>query len=195
VDAINGAWPPVSPVMHTQPVSPDSAWLRSLPFHDFLEMDASDTAPRLARQRLASKLRDWALERFADDAMVVASELVTNSVAETGKVDSDRRPPVGLRLDGGLSALVIRVWDAALCAPVPRAAAPDDESGRGLEIVAGLSASCGFYYCERRGGKVTWATIGTPENPIEKLARPGPRALFLTSRPCRQGSSHANGGR
>jgi hypothetical protein len=195
VNAINGAWPLASPVMHAQPSSPDFRWLKSLPHRDCLEMDACDTAPRIARKRLAAILREWALEEFTDDATLIASELITNSVAETGKVEWARRPSVGLRLHAGPSVLAMEVWDAVLGAPVRRVATADDESGRGLAIVAGLCASCGFYYPGKRGGKVTWAIIGTPGRRAGKLARPGLRTLLLTSRSCRQGSSHANEGR
>jgi hypothetical protein len=195
VNTFNNAWPPAASVMHTQPSSPDSRWLRSLPHRDQLEMDACDTAPRIARQWLGSILKRWALEQFTDDATLVASELITNSAAETGKVEWVRRPPVGLRLHGGPSVLVMKVWDAVIGAPVPRAAAEDDESGRGLAIVAGLSTSCGFYYCEKRGGKVTWATFGTQGSRGGKLAWPGLRTLLLTSRPCRQQPSRFDEGR
>jgi hypothetical protein len=140
-------------------------------------------------------LREWSLEDYADDAMVVASELVSNSVAQTGKVEWVRRPPVGLRVRGGPSVLVMQVWDAVIGAPVPRVASEDDESGRGLAIVAALSSSCGFYYCEKRDGKVAWAILGTQAGRAGKLARPGLRTLLLTSRPCRQRPSHADEGR
>jgi hypothetical protein len=85
----------------------------------------------------------------------------------------------------------MEVWDAVLSAPVPRAADAEDESGRGLGIVAGLSTRCGFYYPGKHGGKVTWSIIGSPERAGGKLARPGPRTLLLASRPCRQGPSRA----
>ena len=192
MDTFNGTWPPATPIMHTQPVSPDFRWLRSLPHRDYLEMDACDAAPGIARRWMEGLLREWSLENYADDAMLVASELISNSVAETGKVEWGRCPPVRLRVRGGPSVLVMQVWDAVLCAPVPRAAADDDESGRGLAIVAGLSSSCGFYYCEKGAGKVTWAILGSPGSSAGKLARPGPRALLLASRPCRQRPSRAD---
>jgi hypothetical protein len=195
VNAINGTWPLASPVMHTQPLSPDFMWLRSLPHRDCLKLDACDTAPGIARKRLEVVLSEWGLEEFADDAMVISSELITNSVTEVGKVEWARRPPVGLRLHGGPSVLVMQVWDAVLRAPLPRAATPDDESGRGLAIIAGLSASCGFYFPEKPGGKVTWAMIGTPGGLAGKLARPGLRMRLLISRSCRQESPHAHEGR
>jgi len=195
VDTFNGTWPPATPIMHTQPVSPDFRWLRSLPHRDYLEMDACDAAPGIARRWMEGLLREWSLENYADDAMLVASELISNSVVETGKVEWARRPPVGLRVRGGRSVLVMQVWDAVLGVPVPRAAAEDDESGRGLAIVAALTSSCGFYYCEKGVGKVTWAAFGTPVSRAAKRARPGLRTLLLTSRPCRQRSSHADQGR
>jgi len=149
----------------------------------------------MARRRLDVILSEWALEEFRDDAALVASELVTNSVAETGKVAWGRRPPVGLRLHGGPSVLAMEVWDAVLGAPVARAAAAGDESGRGLAIVAGLSTRCGFYYPGKRGGKVTWAIIGRPAWPAGKPERLDLRTLLLAFRACRLGPSQANGGR
>ncbi len=71
-------------------------------------------------------------------------------------------PPVRLWLRGGLLGVAILVWDAVVAAPVPRTAGEDDESGRGLGIVADLSAACGFYHAAEPGGKVTWAAITTP---------------------------------
>jgi hypothetical protein len=195
VNAFNSAWPPAPPDMHTQPASPDFEWLRRLPRRGHLKMDACDTAPGMARRWLTAILREWSLESYCDDAMLVASELLSNAVAETGKVEWARRPPVGLWLHGGPSALVMQVWDAVLAAPVPRTATADDESGRGLAIVAALSARYGFYYCENRGGKVTWAILGTPESNGGELARPGLRALLISSRRCRQGPSRADEGR
>ena len=76
-------------------------------------------------------------------------------------VGATTRPAVGLR--GGPGVLAIAAWDAALIAPVPHEATAEDESGRGLAIVATLSADCGFYYPQRQyGGKVTWSMIRTP---------------------------------
>ena len=108
-------------------------------------------------------LREWSLSQLGDVASLVASELITNSVAETGKVAwSERRPPVRVWLRGGPSILAILVWDAIVGPPVPRAAKDDDESGRGLAIIGDLSAGWGFYYPAEFGGKVTWAVIDTP---------------------------------
>ena len=60
------------------------------------------------------------------------------------------------------SLVALLAWDATVAAPTPRDAAEDEESGRGLAIVAGLSAACGYYYPANQAGKVTWALIDTP---------------------------------
>jgi hypothetical protein len=158
-------------------------------------MDACDTAPGIARRWLEALLGKWSLEGYADDAMLITSELISNSVAETNKLEWARRPPVGLRLHGGPSVLAMEVWDAVLGSPVPRVAAAGDESGRGLAIVAGLSTSCGFYYAGKHRGKVTWSIIGTPDWPAGKSARPGLRTLILASRLCPKRPSRALEGR
>lgn len=151
-------------VMHTQPRPPDLRWLESLPYRDSLELGAYDTAPRTARKRLASLLREWSLREFEEAASLVLSELVTNAVAATNLVPwTAARPPVRVWLRGGLSVVAILTWDAAPGIPVPRAAGMvEDESGRGLALVESLSATWGFYHPAQFGGKVTWSIIDTP---------------------------------
>jgi hypothetical protein len=67
-----------------------------------------------------------------------------------------------LWLFGGPAVVALFIWDATEKPPLPRDAADDDESGRGLTIVGKLSAEWGFYYPAGPGGKVTWAIIDTP---------------------------------
>jgi hypothetical protein len=71
-------------------------------------------------------------------------------------------PPIRVWLCGGPSVVAVLAWDASVLAPVPREAVEDDESGRGLAIVAALSAGWGFYYPAEFCGKVTWAIITSP---------------------------------
>lgn len=56
------------------------------------------------------------------------------------------------------TSIVVRVWDGNDGMPVLRYAAPDDESGRGLEIIDALAADWSAYR-EAGGGKVVWALI------------------------------------
>jgi len=94
---------------------------------------------------------------------MVVSELVSNSALATRELDWPMRPPPVLLwlLTDGRRVLVL-VWDAVARPPSPREAGPDDESGRGLAIVAALSQDWGSYPAAGRGGKVTWALITDP---------------------------------
>jgi hypothetical protein len=138
-------------------------WLESLPHHDSVQLDAVETAPREARRWLAKILPEWSLPQFETVAALIATEVVTNAVAATIQARwTTSRPPVRLWLCGGPSVVAVLAWDASMLAPMVREAGDDDESGRGLAIVAALSAGWGFYYPAEFRGKVTWAVINTP---------------------------------
>ena len=148
--------------MHAQPSVLDAGFLDRLPYRDSLELGAYETAPGMARRRLASVLREWSLREFEDVACLVLSELVTNGVAATAATWWEGgQPPVRVWVRGGPSVVALLVWDATVTAPEPRAAQNDDEAGRGLVIVAELSTRWGFYHPSQLGGKVTWAVIDT----------------------------------
>jgi hypothetical protein len=150
-------------VTRPQPLSPDMEWLASLPHRDSVELDAVETAPRDARRWLAKVLPDWSLPQFETVAALIATELVTNAMVATREVRwTTARPPIRLWLCGGPAVLALLAWDASVLAPVLRGAGEGDESGRGLAIVAALSAEWGFYYPAEFRGKVTWAVIDCP---------------------------------
>jgi hypothetical protein len=139
------------------------AWLASLPRRDSVELDALETAPRAGRRWLAKVLSDWSLTQFETATALIATELVTNAVVATNEVRwVSARPPIRVWLCGGPSVVAVLTWDASILAPVVRDAGDDDESGRGLAIVAALSAAWGFYYPAEFRGKVTWAIIDCP---------------------------------
>ncbi|MFF4949443.1 ATP-binding protein [Streptomyces chattanoogensis] len=103
---------------------------------------------RTARSRVRETLSDWGLNGAVDVAVLLVSELVTNSLRHaTG--------PIGVRmaLIGG-GALLVEVSDPLPDPPRERTAAPDDEGGRGLQLVACSSRRWGT----RRGksGKTVW---------------------------------------
>jgi len=148
--------------MCAQPSSPDPGFLAELPRRSRLELGAYETAPRTARGHIARVLEEWSLPEFSEVAALIASELITNSVLETAKYNWTILPPVRLWLRGGPPGIAILVWDAIAAAPTPRTAGEDDETGRGLGIVAELSAACGFYHATDPRGKVTWAIITIP---------------------------------
>jgi anti-sigma regulatory factor (Ser/Thr protein kinase) len=121
-----------------------------------LELAPLPGATSNARLHAVHVLHEWGLRALADDAALIVSELITNA-ADASTVLPER-PPVTLRLLAGEKAIVIEVWDRSPLDIEPRQASADDERGRGLAVVAALSARWG---CVRTGyrSKVVWAEL------------------------------------
>ncbi|POM22725.1 hypothetical protein BTM25_49290 [Actinomadura rubteroloni] len=146
------------PVERRRPDPPGRAVARPVaesPAPDRFALTFTSATPgaRVARETVGSALRAWGLPDLADDAELVASELVTNALrhAGTATVAVTRRP----------GAVTLEVTDDD--PDPPRAADPDPlgTSGRGLIIVAALAAGWGWRPVEPVG-KCVWATFGTP---------------------------------
>ncbi|THA29618.1 ATP-binding protein [Streptomyces sp. A1277] len=120
-------------------------------------------AVRTARHAVQDALRCWGLDAaVGDEAVLLVSELVTNSMRYTDG-------PIGVRLmrshpDGDRSGahpgLLVEVSDPLPDPPTERAAGPEDESGRGLQLVACAARRWGT----RRGksGKTVWFELALP---------------------------------
>jgi anti-sigma regulatory factor (Ser/Thr protein kinase) len=117
---------------------------------------ADPGAVRAARTAVRSRLTVWNLDGLADVAALLVSELVTNSLRHaTG--------PIGVRLvrpetvDG---VLLVEVSDPLPDLPRERVAELDDESGRGLQLVAHAAHRWGT----RPGvtGKTVWFELSVP---------------------------------
>ncbi|MFF8943449.1 ATP-binding protein [Streptomyces sp. NPDC014864] len=100
-------------------------------------------AVSVVRRRVRAVLGGWNLPADAvEDVLLVVSELITNALVHA-------LPPATLRLwripVDGRAGVRVEVTDRGPAAPPgPRKSAPDpDEHGRGLGIVAALSARCG----------------------------------------------------
>ncbi|MFI8191012.1 ATP-binding protein [Streptomyces sp. NPDC085946] len=111
---------------------------------------ADPGAVRTARSAVRDRLRTWGLDGVADLTALLVSELVTNALRHaTG--------PIGVRLvrpaalDG---VLLVEVSDPLPDPPRARAARAEDESGRGLQLVASTARRWGT----RPGdvGKTVW---------------------------------------
>jgi anti-sigma regulatory factor (Ser/Thr protein kinase) len=118
---------------------------------------AEPDAARAARAAVRARLRAWDLDSLADLATLLVSELVTNSLRHaTG--------PIGVRLvrrPAGLSGvLLVEVSDSLPDPPRERVARPDDESGRGLQLVAHSSRRWGTRPGE--AGKTVWFELAVP---------------------------------
>jgi anti-sigma regulatory factor (Ser/Thr protein kinase) len=111
--------------------------------------ESADAARHLVRTALAG----WHLERLTDDAVLIVSELVANSVRHT----SSRiiRAVVTRRDDSVLLAVVDTCKDRVL----RRNARPDDVAGRGLMLVDVLSDRWGTDVLPF--GKRVWCELHT----------------------------------
>jgi anti-sigma regulatory factor (Ser/Thr protein kinase) len=110
----------------------------------------SREAPSLARDFLRSASCAEHHREVVEDAVLLVSELVTNSVLHGG-------PPVVVAVDCTEDALQVRVRDGSPHRPTPREAGDDDENGRGLALVAEMSDDWGVD--PEADGKHVWFVI------------------------------------
>jgi anti-sigma regulatory factor (Ser/Thr protein kinase) len=115
-----------------------------------VELPVSREAPALAREFLRGSTCAEHHSEVVDDAVLMVSELVTNSVLHGG-------PPVVVAVDCDEATLQVRVRDGSPSLPAPRDAATGDENGRGLALVAEMSADWGVDTEE--DGKHVWFVI------------------------------------
>ncbi|MFE7033585.1 ATP-binding protein [Streptomyces sp. NPDC057621] len=117
---------------------------------------AEPGAVRTARATVRAQLRVWGLDALSDVTTLLVSELVTNSLRHaTG--------PIGVRLvypSGLLDALLVEVSDPLPDPPRERSAQPDDETGRGLRLVAESARRWGTRPGET--GKTVWFELALP---------------------------------
>jgi len=125
------------------------------PYQSHLELGAINSAVPSARLHVRLVLWEWGLPAdTAQSAELVASELVTNAL-EHGLTGIPATVRIWLSSDGGRVA--IQVWDASPLPPVLKDAGVEADSGRGLMIVAALTADWGCSAADT--GKIVWAII------------------------------------
>ncbi|PWI43912.1 SpoIIE family protein phosphatase [Streptomyces sp. ICBB 8177] len=113
---------------------------------------AEPSAVRRARRHVRTTLAGWDLSALSDVTVLLVSELVTNSLRHA-------HGPIGVRMVRGAS-LLVEVSDPLPDPPRARAAADDDEGGRGMHLVARASRRWGT----RQGplGKTVWFELALP---------------------------------
>ncbi|AJE87336.1 putative regulatory protein [Streptomyces albus] len=112
------------------------------------EPESAATARRLVRVACLA----WGLEKAAEDGALVVSELVANAVRHA------RRESVRVVVERtAVRTVRVAVADFSRARPVPCAPEDAQEGGRGLLLVAALSADWGTD--ERSWGKVVWAVL------------------------------------
>ncbi len=130
-------------------VSTETGYLLAMEFSRQYIVDA--TTPRLARTAARETFDDWGLARFADEVLLVLSELVTNAVRYG-------RGPIDITLGHAESRLLVAVRDRGTGAmPKPRQADANDENGRGMFIINTLSQRWGWAADDE--GKTVWAEL------------------------------------
>lgn len=204
-----------------------------LPWIGHVEFAAEPQSVARARRATLRTLQAWHLEHLADVAALLVSELVTNAVKTAGAntdantevepgepsvpsvADGTAEPDdaaadtpsahVSLDLRYTGDVLSVEVWDPTRAGtPVLRDASEEDESGRGIFLVASLSKQWGCY-APRTGGKVVWCELSAhpdsadqqeesswepPAPPLADLALGGVPAVEV-SRPAPGGWDHA----
>ncbi|CAL9558915.1 hypothetical protein SUDANB43_04569 [Streptomyces sp. enrichment culture] len=118
---------------------------------------AEPDAVRTARSLVRHTLREWELDSVVDVAALLVSELVTNALRHaTG--------PIGVRVvrgpAGAAGVLLVEVSDPLPDPPRERVARPDDEDGRGLQLVASATRRWGTRPGE--AGKTVWFELALP---------------------------------
>jgi anti-sigma regulatory factor (Ser/Thr protein kinase) len=124
-----------------------------------LELGPMLDAVPCARGHARNVLHEWAVRGDAADAVeLVVSELVTNAVQATRRLGAPIPLPVRLRLTYQSACVLAEVADGSPRAPLAQQPDPEGDSGRGLMLIAAVSAGWGYY---TSGGtwKVVWATV------------------------------------
>jgi hypothetical protein len=131
-------------------------------FFDQLSLTAVRSAVPTSRHFLRLTLSKWQAAFIEDDALLIASELVTNAVSVTGMLtenptwrELEKLNLVMVRLVGLQDSVVIEVWDVSDELPTLKHVDNDAENGRGLLLVQQLAKRWGSYHIA--GGKVVWA--------------------------------------
>jgi hypothetical protein len=146
---------------------------RPWPQSSLLTLGALKTAPGCARLHVNAVLHEWGMERLAESAEIMTTELVTNAVLASTTPDQLRAAArsgnglavVHLRLLSDGTRVVIEVWDSVPHTPVARKADVDDESGRGLMLVEALCTQWGCSPVPGWPGKVVWAELAAANQP------------------------------
>jgi anti-sigma regulatory factor (Ser/Thr protein kinase) len=117
---------------------------------------------RAARRLTRNTLRDWGLTFLAEDAETIVGEFVANAVTHAAAMSETSRKQAaencGLRLVRRTGEIICAVLDPSDCAPVLKAPASAEESGRGLQMVDALSDVWGWSPVAGRG-KAVWAIL------------------------------------
>lgn len=103
-----------------------------------------------ARRHVEDALRSWGHDAIVDDAVLLVSEIATNSVIHA-------KTPFRLTLTSRPGSIRIAVTDGSATMPVRRYPSLDEPGGRGMALVEMIAGESGADAVD--GGKVVWAVL------------------------------------
>jgi anti-sigma regulatory factor (Ser/Thr protein kinase) len=115
-------------------------------------------AAKVAREFTKATLTAWQLDEFVAEAVLIASELVTNAIRHGGCCAGADSPPVELAWQRQAGRVVCTVTDCNSAPPVLGLADQDAESGRGLQVVQAVAATWGWMLLGATS-KAVWAVL------------------------------------
>lgn len=101
---------------------------------------------------MRTQLSGWGLSGLADVAVLIVSELVTNSLRHA-------HGPIGVRLSRRGDSLFVEVSDPVPDAPRERSARNDEEHGRGIRLLSRQSTAWGTSTEPGAPGKTVWCEL------------------------------------
>src|SRR4051794_3685530 len=122
-------------------------------------LDGAPDAVRGARQFVADQLSGTDGAEFADDAALVASELLANALQHGA-------PPVIIRVAAEEGRVRVEVQDGSRRAPVRTKLSADNMTGRGIALVEQLSVAWGVRI-EPGDGKTVWCELAARGDGID----------------------------
>lgn len=126
-----------------------------------IRLAARPAAAAKARSQVRAAIIAWGVAVDTDAAVLLTSELVTNAI----KHAAGETVTLGIRR--GRDRLRVEVHDTSLSLPVLTDTPAAAEAGRGLMLVASLSAEWGFY--RTPAGKAVYFTLAFQSDPDHGL--------------------------
>jgi anti-sigma regulatory factor (Ser/Thr protein kinase) len=149
-------------------------------FYSRLDLACEESAIRYARSHAKDTLTGWGLlDEVIHDALTIVAELSSNAVRHAGGrtqpfgvvPGQPHVPACALLLWRTSSRLYVAMYDESPNPPVLRPASTTAESGRGVQLIDGLSGGVwGFERAAPGGGKTVWACLKTP--PVQSQGFP-----------------------
>jgi hypothetical protein len=128
-----------------------AAWTRT-------RLPHAPTSARAARRFVEATLNGWRLDTLIEVVVLLAGALVTNAITHTPATTAG----IALIVLVGDDAVRVEVHDSSPELPEqPGPGGWDDETGRGLGLVATQATRWGVYADEHGHGKAVWFEVHT----------------------------------